>query len=95
MADSGETWFEQRNKHPYLNLMLIMSAADCTNIKDVHEKLKKSDKWVDVRKFIKKHKHYNPSGLFEVFSEFSDKSTDDVKDYLMGWILDNYRNVQS
>ena len=95
MADSEETWFKQRNKYPYLNLMLIMSAADCTTIKDIHNKLKKAGKWVDVRKFIKKHKHYNPSGLFEVFGEFSDQNADDVRDCLMGWILDNYHNVQS
>ena len=90
MADSEESWFKQRNKYPYLNLMLIMSAAVCTTIKDVHNKLKKAGKWVDVRKFIKKHKHYNPSELFEVFGEFSDQSADDVRDCLMGGILDNY-----
>ena len=72
-----------------------MSAADCTTIKDIHDKLKKAGKWVNVRKFIKKHKHYNPSGLFEVFGAFSDQNANDMTDCLMGWILDNYRNVQS
>ena len=91
MADSNETWFKQRNKYAYLELMLIMSPADCTNIKDVHDKLKQSGKWVDVRKFVKKHKHYNSSGLFEFFGAFSDQNTEDVRDCLMGWILDNYR----
>ena len=80
MADSEETWFKQRNKYPYLNLMLIMSAADCTTIKDIHDKLKKAGKWVDVRKFVKEHKHYNPLGLFEVFGEFSDQNENDVRD---------------
>ena len=94
MADSEETWFKQLNKYAYLDLMLIMSAADCTTIKDVHDKLKKAGKWVDIRKFVKKHKHYNPSGLFEVFGEFSDQNADEVRDCLMGWILDNYRNVE-
>ena len=74
--------------------MLIMSAADCTTIKDVHNKLKKAGKWVDIRKFVKKHKHYNPSGLFEVFGEFSDQNADEVRDYFMGWILNNYCNVE-
>ena len=72
-----------------------MSATDCTTIKDTHEKLKNADKWVDVRRFLKKHKHYNPGGLFEVFGVFSDQSGDDVRDCLMGWILDNYQKVQS
>ena len=95
MADCNETWFEQQNPHPYLNLMMIMTATDCTTVKDVHDKLKKAGKWVDIRKFIKKHKHYNPSGLFEVFGSFSDQSADDVRDCLMGWILDNYRSVEA
>ena len=71
-----------------------MSTADCTMIKDVYKKLKKAGKWVDIRKFVKKHKHYNPSGLFEVFGKFSDQNADEVRDCLMGWILDNYRNVE-
>ena len=95
MAHRNETWFEQRNPHPYLDLMMIMTATDCTTVKDVHDKLKKAGKWVDIRKFIKKHKHYNPSGLFEVFGSFSDQSADDVRDCLMGWILDNYRSVEA
>ena len=48
-----KTWFKQQNKYAYLDLMLIMSAADCTTIKDVHDKLKKAGKWVDVRKIRK------------------------------------------
>ena len=72
-----------------------MTATDCTTVKDVHDKLKKAGKWVDIRKFIKKHKHYNPSGLFEVFGSFSDQSANDVRDCLMGWILDNYRSAEA
>ena len=72
-----------------------MTATDCTTVKDVHDKLKKAGKWVDIRKFVKKHKHYNPSGLFEVFGSFSDQSADDVRDCLMGWILDNYCSVEA
>ena len=42
-----------------------------------------------------KHKHYNPSRLFELFGSYSNQCADDVHDCLMDWILDNYRNVQS
>ena len=75
--------------------MMIMTETDITSVKAIHEKLKRTGKWVDVRRFVKKHKHYNPSGLFEVFGSYSDQSADDVRDCLMGWILDNYRQVQS
>ena len=75
--------------------MMIMTNQDVTNVNAIHEKLKCAGKWVDLRRFIKKHKHFNPSGLFELFGDYSDQSADDVRQCLMGWILDNYRNVQS
>ena len=42
MADTKENWFwfDQRNKYQYLDLMMIMSKADVTSVKAVHEKLK-------------------------------------------------------
>ena len=95
MAASEENWFSQRNKYTYLYLMMIMTDHDVTSVNAIHDKLKCAGKWVDLRRFIKKHKHFNPSGLFELFGDYSDQSADDVRDCLMGWILDNYRNVQS
>ena len=95
MAASDENLFAQRNKYTYLHLMMIMTDNDVTNVKAIHDKLKCAGKWVDVRRFVKKHKHFNPSGLFELFGVYSDQNADDVRDCLMGWILDNYSNTQS
>ena len=95
MAGPEENWFAQRNKYTYLHLMMILTNQDVTSVNAIHEKLRCAGKWVDLQRFIKKHKHYNPSGLFELFGDYSDQSADDVRECLMGWILDNYRNVQS
>ena len=75
--------------------MMIMTDKDVTNVNAIHDKFKCAGKWVDVRRFVKKHKHFNLSGLYELFGTYSDQSADDVRDCLMGWILDNYRNTQS
>ena len=48
-----------------------------------------------MRRFVKEHKHFNPSGLFELFGAYSVQSADEVRDCLMGWILDNYCSIQS
>ena len=93
MAASEENWFSQRNKYTYLHLMMIMTDHDVTSVNVIHDKLKCAGKWVDLRRFVKKHKHFNTLGLFELFGDYSDQSADDVRDCLMGWILDNYRNV--
>ena len=95
MATSDEKWFEQRNKYTYLDLMMIMNVNDVTNVKAMQAKLKGAGKWVDVRRFVRKHKHFNPSGLFELFGAYSVQSADEVRDCLMGWILENYRSEQS
>ena len=95
MATSDENWFAQRNKYTYLHLMMIMNDNDVTSVKAIQDKLKGACKWVDVRRFVKKHKHFNPSGLFELFGAYSVQSADEVRDCLMGWILDNYRSAQS
>ena len=95
MATSDENWFAQRNKYTYLDLMITMNAKDVTSVKGTQCKLKGACKWVDLRSFVKKHKHFNPSGLFELFGAYSVQSADEVRDCLMGWILDNYRSIQS
>ena len=64
-------------------------------IKDIHEVLKGTGKWVDLHRFIKKHKHYNPSGLFELFGNFSSQGADEVRDCLMGWIYDNHSKFKT
>ena len=95
MATSDENWVEQRNKYTYLDQIMIMNVNDVTSVKVIQGKLKGAGKWVDVRRFVKKHKHFNPSGLFELFGVYSVQSADEVRDCLMGWILDNYRSIQS
>ena len=66
MATPDENWFEQRNKYAYLDLTMIMNVNDVTSMKAIQGKVKGAGKWVDVRWFVKKHKHFNPSGLFEI-----------------------------
>ena len=45
--------------------------------------------------FTKGKQLYNPNGLFDLFSEYSGQTADEVCDLMIGWIFDNYRNVQS
>ena len=80
MATPDENWFEQRNKYSYLDLMMIMNVNDATSMKAIQGKVKGAGKWVDVRRFVKKHKHFNPSGLFELFGAYSVQSADEVRD---------------
>ena len=95
MSKSIENWFEQTNKYKYLELMCIMTCKDVTTSKEIHGVLKGTGLWVDVKRFIKSNKQFNPAGLFELFGSFSDQTVEDVHDCLMGWIYDNYNNVKN
>ena len=95
MSKSSENWFEQTNKYKYLELMCIMTCKDVTTLKEIHGVLKGTGLWVDVKRFVKSNKQFNPAGLFELFGSFSDQTAEDVHDCLMGWIYDNYNNVKN
>ena len=94
MLISTENWFQQTNKYKYLELMCIMTRKDVTTLKEIHGVPKGSVLWVDVKRFVKSNKQFNPARLFELFGSFSDQTAEDVHDYLMGWIYDNYNNMK-
>ena len=47
------------------------------------------------RRYTKGTRLHNPDGLFDLFGEFSGQTADEVRDLMIGWIFDNYRNVKS
>ena len=94
MSFSTGNWFEQTNKYKYLELMCTMTSKDVKTLKKVHGVLKGAGLWVDVKRFVKSNKQFNPAGLFELFGSFSNQSADDVRDCFIGWIYDNYNSVK-
>ena len=71
-----------------------MTSKDVTTVKEVHGMLKGAGLWVDVKRFVKSNKQFNPAGLFKLFGSYSDQSADEVRDCFIGWIYDNYNSVK-
>ena len=71
-----------------------MTSKDVMTLKEVHGVVKGAGLWVDIKRFVKSNKQFNPARLFELFGSFSDQSTDDVRDCFIGWIYDNYNSVK-
>ena len=94
MSISTENWFEQTNKYKYLELMCTMTSKDVATVKEVHGVLKGAGLWVDVKRFVKSNKQFNPAGLFELFGSYSDQSAEEVCDCFIEWIYDNYNSVK-
>ena len=80
MSNSTENWFEQTNKYKYLELMCIMTRKDVNTLKEIHGVLKGTGLWVDIKRFVKSNKHFNPTRLFKLFGSFSDQTAEDVRD---------------
>ena len=72
-----------------------MTHKDVTTLKEIHGVLKGTGLWVDVKRFLKSNKQFNPAGLFDLFGSFSDQTVEDVHDCFMGWIYDNYNNMKN
>ena len=50
--------------------------------------------WVDTRRFVSRTNREFANGLFEVFGDFCNEPAGTVRDNLMGWIYDNFRDVE-
>ena len=58
--------------------MCLMSKWDIVTEKAIHQKLKGSGKWMDMRRFVKPNIQPNPNSLFELFGSFSSQTADDI-----------------
>ena len=96
MATNDEAnWFGQTNKYKYQDLMIAMYEKDVIDIKTAHKKLGGTGVWIDTGRFTKGTHLYNPEGLYHLFGEYSSQGPDEVRDLMIGWIYDNYKNVKS
>ena len=89
-----EDWFSQTNKYSYHDLMIALYKKDTIDLKGAHAKLGGTGVWIDTGRFTKGTRLHNPNGLFDLFGEYSRQTADEVRDLMIGWIYDNYRNVK-
>ena len=59
-----ENWFGQTNKYKYQDLMIALYEKDIIDLKAVHTKLGGTGVWIDMGRFKKGTRLYNPNGLF-------------------------------
>ena len=67
---------------------------DIIDLKAAHTKLGATGVWIDMGRFTKGTRLYNPSGLLDLFGKYSGQIADEVCDLMIDWIYDNYRNVK-
>ena len=89
-----EDYFSRPNKHPYNDIIGIISTKNGIGIRTFQKQKLRLGYWVDTRRFLSKTKRKLANGMFEIFGDFSDESASSVRENLMGWIYDNYRSVE-
>ena len=94
-ATDEENWFGQTNKYKYQDLMIALYEKDTIDLKAAHAKLGGTGVWIDSGRYAKGTRLHNPDGLFDLFGEYSGQTADEVRDLMIGWIFDNYRNAKS
>ena len=80
---------------PYSNIACAITNEGAIDMKAFHKKILKKERWVDIRKFVSKGKRELSNGLFEIFGNYSDEPPHTVCDNLLGWIYDNFRNIET
>ena len=88
-----EDYFSRPNKYKFNDIIGIISAKNGIGIKAFQKQCLRPGYWVDTRRFLSKTKHELANGLFEVFGDFSNESASAVRETLIGWIYDNFRDV--
>ena len=72
--------------------MCVMYEKDVISIKDKQKKLSGKGKWIDIKRFLKSNRLYNPDGILDLFGSFSNQLP--VCDCLLSWIFDNFYKVK-
>ena len=89
-----EDYFSRPIKHPFNNLIGIISDKNGIGIRAFQKQRLRPGYWVETRRFLSKTKRELANGMFEIFGDFTNESADTVRDNLMGWIYDNYHKVE-
>ena len=89
-----EDYFSQPNKYKFNDIMGTISTKNGISIRAFQKQRLRPGYWVDTRRFVSKGNRELANGLFEIFGDFSIESAGTVRDNLMGWIYDNFRDVE-
>ena len=88
-----EDFFSRPNKYKFNDIIGIISAKNGIGIKAFQKQRLRPGYWVDTKRFLSKTKRELANGLFEVFGDFSNELASAVRETLIRWIYDNFRDV--
>ena len=78
-----EDYFSRPNKHPFNDIIGIISAKNGIGIQAFQKQRMRPGYWVDTRRFVSKTKHELANGMFENFGDFTNESAGTVQYNLM------------
>ena len=78
---------------PFTKILCLLPSALGVSVDDFRRTRLPPDHWIDTRKFLTRRREL-PSGIFELFGNFSDESAYTVRNNMIQWIQDNRGNFE-
>ena len=81
--------------YPYNTCVSNLHSNETVKLTSFNRDRLPSDHWMDTKRFVSATNRVLPGALFEMFGEYSSETGVEVRDNLVGWTYDNYREIQS
>ena len=81
--------------YPYHSCVSNLHCSDSVQLTKFNRDRLPANHWVDTKRFVTSTNRVLPGALFELFGEYSSESSTVVRDNLVGWTYDNYREIKT
>ena len=78
---------------PFTKILCLLPTSLGVSVEDFRRSRLPPDHWIDTRKFLTRRREL-PSGIFELFGNFSDESAYTVRNNMIQWVQDNRGNFE-
>ena len=81
--------------YPYHSCVSNLHSNETVHLSKFNRDRLPANHWVDTKRFVTSSNRVLPNALFEIFGEYSSETGAEVRDNLVGWTYDNFREIQT
>ena len=81
--------------YPYHSCVSNLHSNETVQLSKFNRDRLPANHWVDTKRFVTSSNRVLPNALFEMFGEYSSETGAEVRDNLVGWTYDNFREIKT
>ena len=81
--------------YPYHSCVSNLHSSETVQLSKFNRDRLPANHWVDTKRFVTSSNRVLPNALFEMFGEYSSETGAEVRDNLVGWTYDNFREIRT